>query len=225
MPTAKEVEITGSELIRAMKKGVSLDKYIAARQQFGISPTRARVVASLDGLSIENYAKASQLGMTHNAIVGLVRAGFRIGSVLMYMGHDGVTLDEAVEAYQYAVSPYGMCGYIALRFGDFKVSHREIMRLAGIAGTSGYVQQRFLEFACHVGLNDTQGLEAAKSYISPVSYMVAMLNLEFSHEDLMDICATRASTETFESELRAIMDAEYRTTMAELRQQNALAKT
>lgn len=223
MPTTKEIEITDTELGRALRKGVNLDKYVEVRQRFGISPTRARVVATLNNLSVENYAKASSLGLTHSTIVGLARAGFSVGSIVMYMDHRGVTLDEAVEAYEYSISPHGMCGYSSLRF-DHGISHREIIRLAAIAGTSGYVQQRFLEFVCFVGLDETRALEAAESYISPVSYVVAMLNLELPHHELVEICATQADTETFESELRTIMDAEYRAAMTELRRQNALAK-
>jgi hypothetical protein len=215
--TVTDVKITDAELGLALRKGISLDKYVEARRRLGLNPTRARAVASLQRLQIEHYQEALTVGLRHGQIVRLARGKFSLRPIIDLM-RSGATLEEAYEVCESSAPITGSYSYCSLRSREFGLSHREIIRLVDVANSKqGVIAQRFLELVVGVKTDETLALEVAQTDLTPMYYLIATTRFDMTHEEIMDRCKTYQDTQEFERELHDVGIAEHRAAMAALR--------
>lgn len=201
MPLTTEIEITDAELGLALKKGVSLDKYVEVRRKSGISPTRARNVASIRNLTVEDYETASSLGLRYGQIIGLTQSSVSIKYVLDFM-KAGATYDEAFEACRAYALINGSFGYVALRFGSLGISHRAIVDACLVAVEADVSRELYLAYTFVTGISSTHAIEAARVLIDPVYYILATAQ-EFSHQEIIDSCSTQYDMDQFQKRIAA----------------------
>lgn len=208
MPSQAKVVITDTELGKALRrKGASLDKYVEARQKLGVSPTRARVIASTPRLHIDAYAAAVGQGLNHAEIMEIVSGPFNLQVVVTLLDKGDATLDEALEACEAFVPIMGSYSYERLRGPAFNLTHHVIVDSVIMANKAGADKEKFLALAYEHGVNEAHALEAATARIDPHIYMHAVQRLGHSHEDIMASCASYHETREFERDIYATIVA------------------
>lgn len=215
---APKVNITGNELLRAYSKGVSLDKYINARG-LGFKITNALVIAaSKPAVTIEALSECIGLGMRESEIVGLIKTKRNLGYIAGILKYTSASIDEAVAAFDANVPANGGFGYIALRSGQYKIAHQEMVDASEIARSASVSRELFMAYTLVLKLDEARAVDAAQVLLDP-TYYVAATSQGLSHQEIIDHCDTFGHKEQFQLEVTRTANQQSRDLISELRHQ------